>query len=60
MSVETLRDAQASGRADFGEIDEGTRTIGEEVRRLKRISWTSSAGSPGSPRRSGRRSRPRT
>ena len=38
MSVETLRDAQASGRPDFGEIfDEGTRTIGEEVRRLKRI-----------------------
>ena len=38
MSVETLRDAQASGRPDFVEIfDEGTRTIGEEVRRLKRI-----------------------
>ena len=38
MSVETLRDAQATGRADFREIfDEGTRTIGEEVRRLKRI-----------------------
>jgi signal transduction histidine kinase len=38
MSVETLRDAQAAGREDFGEIfDEGTRAIGEEVRRLKRI-----------------------
>jgi signal transduction histidine kinase len=36
MSVETLRDA--CGRADFPEIfDEGTRTIAEEVRRLKRI-----------------------
>ena len=38
MSVETLRDARAAGRADFPEIfDEGTRAIGEEVRRLKRI-----------------------
>jgi nitrogen fixation/metabolism regulation signal transduction histidine kinase len=38
MSVETLRDAREQGRADFGEIfDEGTRAIGEEVRRLKRI-----------------------
>ncbi|MGC3998134.1 MAG: ATP-binding protein [Anaeromyxobacter sp.] len=38
MSVETLRDAQAAGRKDFPEIfDEGTRAIGEEVRRLKRI-----------------------
>uniref|UniRef100_UPI001FAF0A1E sensor histidine kinase n=4 Tax=Anaeromyxobacter TaxID=161492 RepID=UPI001FAF0A1E len=38
MSVETLRDAHARGRRDFGEIfDEGTRAIGEEVRRLKRI-----------------------
>jgi len=38
MSVETLRDAQASSRPDFPEIfDEGTRAIGEEVRRLKRI-----------------------
>ena len=38
MSVETLRDAQASSRPDFREIfDEGTRAIGEEVRRLKRI-----------------------
>jgi len=38
MSVETLRDAHAAGRADFGEIfDEGTQAIGEEVRRLKRI-----------------------
>jgi two-component system, NtrC family, nitrogen regulation sensor histidine kinase NtrY len=38
MSVETLRDAHAKGRADFGEIfDEGTQAIGEEVRRLKRI-----------------------
>jgi nitrogen fixation/metabolism regulation signal transduction histidine kinase len=38
MSVETLRDARASSRPDFSEIfEEGTRTIGEEVRRLKRI-----------------------
>ncbi|BDG04909.1 sensor histidine kinase [Anaeromyxobacter oryzae] len=38
MSVETLRDAHAKGRADFPEIfDEGTQAIGEEVRRLKRI-----------------------
>uniref|UniRef100_UPI001F5881E6 HAMP domain-containing sensor histidine kinase n=1 Tax=Anaeromyxobacter oryzisoli TaxID=2925408 RepID=UPI001F5881E6 len=38
MSVETLRDAHAQGRADFPEIfDEGTQAIGEEVRRLKRI-----------------------
>jgi two-component system, NtrC family, nitrogen regulation sensor histidine kinase NtrY len=38
MSVETLRDAHAKGREDFDEIfDEGTRAIGEEVRRLKRI-----------------------
>jgi signal transduction histidine kinase len=38
MSVETLRDAHEKGRADFGEIfEEGTRAIGEEVRRLKRI-----------------------
>jgi signal transduction histidine kinase len=38
MSVETLRDAHEKRRADFGEIfDEGTRAIGEEVRRLKRI-----------------------
>ena len=38
MSVETLRDAHARGRPDFPEIfDEGTRAIGEEVRRLKRI-----------------------
>jgi two-component system nitrogen regulation sensor histidine kinase NtrY len=38
MSVETLRDAHARARPDFGEIfDEGTRAIGEEVRRLKRI-----------------------
>jgi nitrogen fixation/metabolism regulation signal transduction histidine kinase len=38
MSVETLRDALAAGRRDFPEIfDEGTRAIGEEVRRLKRI-----------------------
>jgi len=36
MSVELLRDAR--GRADFGEIlDESTRAIGEEVRRLRRI-----------------------
>jgi nitrogen fixation/metabolism regulation signal transduction histidine kinase len=36
MSVELLRDAQ--GRPDFGEIlDESTRAIGEEVRRLRRI-----------------------
>jgi signal transduction histidine kinase len=38
MSVETLRDAHERRRPDFGEIfDEGTRAIGEEVRRLKRI-----------------------
>jgi signal transduction histidine kinase len=38
MSVETLRDAHDEAREDFGEIfDEGTRAIGEEVRRLKRI-----------------------
>jgi two-component system, NtrC family, nitrogen regulation sensor histidine kinase NtrY len=38
MSVETLREAHERGRGDFGEIfDEGTRAIGEEVRRLKRI-----------------------
>jgi signal transduction histidine kinase len=38
MSVETLRDAWALQRPDFGEIfDEGTRAIGEEVRRLARI-----------------------
>jgi signal transduction histidine kinase len=38
MSVETLRDARAAGRPDFGEIfDEGTQAIAEEVRRLKRI-----------------------
>jgi two-component system, NtrC family, nitrogen regulation sensor histidine kinase NtrY len=38
MSVETLRDARARGRGDFEEIfEEGTRAIGEEVRRLKRI-----------------------
>ncbi|HEX9050917.1 MAG TPA: ATP-binding protein, partial [Anaeromyxobacter sp.] len=38
MSVETLRDARERKRDDFGEIfDEGTRAIGEEVRRLKRI-----------------------
>jgi len=38
MSVETLREAQAAGRPDFPEIfDEGTRAIGEEVRRLKKI-----------------------
>jgi signal transduction histidine kinase len=38
MSVETLRDAHAAGRSDFGEIfDEATRAVGEEVRRLKRI-----------------------
>ncbi len=36
MSVETLRDARA--RPDFAEIlDESTRAIGEEVRRLRRI-----------------------
>ena len=36
MSVETLRDAR--DRADFPEIlEESTRAIGEEVRRLKRI-----------------------
>ena len=38
MSVETLREAHERRREDFGEIfDEGTRAIGEEVRRLKRI-----------------------
>jgi len=38
MSVETLRDAWSRQRPDFGEIfDEGTRAIGEEVRRLARI-----------------------
>jgi nitrogen fixation/metabolism regulation signal transduction histidine kinase len=38
MSVETLRDARAKGRADFDEIfDEATRAVSEEVRRLKRI-----------------------
>jgi two-component system, NtrC family, nitrogen regulation sensor histidine kinase NtrY len=38
MSVETLRDPAARARPDFPEIfDEGTRAIGEEVRRLKRI-----------------------
>jgi signal transduction histidine kinase len=38
MSVETLRDARAAGRTDFGEIfEEGTQAIAEEVRRLKRI-----------------------
>jgi len=38
MSVETLRDAYARGRPDFGEIfEEGTKAIGEEVRRLARI-----------------------
>ena len=38
MSVETLRDAWSRSRPDFGEIfDEGTRAIGEEVRRLARI-----------------------
>jgi two-component system nitrogen regulation sensor histidine kinase NtrY len=38
MSVETLREAHERRRGDFGEIfDEGTRAIGEEVRRLKRI-----------------------
>ena len=38
MSVETLRDARAASRPDFGEIfEESTRAIGEEVRRLKRI-----------------------
>ena len=38
MSVETLRDAWTRRRPDFGEIfDEGTRAIGEEVRRLARI-----------------------
>jgi len=38
MSVETLRDAYARHRPDFAEIfDEGTRAIGEEVRRLARI-----------------------
>jgi nitrogen fixation/metabolism regulation signal transduction histidine kinase len=36
MSVELLRDAR--GRPDFGEVlDESTRAIGEEVRRLRRI-----------------------
>ena len=38
MSVATLRDAYQSGRPDFAEIfEEGTRAIGEEVRRLTRI-----------------------
>jgi two-component system, NtrC family, nitrogen regulation sensor histidine kinase NtrY len=38
MSVETLRDAFARNRPDFAEIfEEGTRAIGEEVRRLARI-----------------------
>jgi signal transduction histidine kinase len=38
MSVETLREAKARARPDFAEIfEEGTRAIGEEVRRLKRI-----------------------
>ena len=38
MSVETLRDAHARGRADFPALlEEGTQAIGEEVRRLKRI-----------------------
>jgi two-component system nitrogen regulation sensor histidine kinase NtrY len=38
MSVETLREARAAASPDFPEIfDEGTRAIGEEVRRLKRI-----------------------
>jgi signal transduction histidine kinase len=38
MSVETLRDAHARGRADFPALlEEGTAAIGEEVRRLKRI-----------------------
>ncbi len=38
MSVETLRDAWSRRRPDFAEIfDEGTRAIGEEVRRLARI-----------------------
>jgi signal transduction histidine kinase len=38
MSVETLREAWARARPDFAEIfDEGTRAIGEEVRRLVRI-----------------------
>jgi signal transduction histidine kinase len=38
MSVETLRDALARDRKDFGEIfDESTRAISDEVRRLKRI-----------------------
>jgi two-component system nitrogen regulation sensor histidine kinase NtrY len=38
MSVETLREAHERRRGDFGEIfEEGTRAIGEEVRRLKRI-----------------------
>jgi signal transduction histidine kinase len=38
MSVDTLRDAWARQRPDFGEIfDEGTRAISEEVRRLVRI-----------------------
>ena len=61
MSVETLRDAQASGRARLrrrsstrGPAPSGRRSGGSSG------SWTSSAGSPGSPRRSGRRSRPRT
>ncbi len=38
MSVETLRDALARERKDFGEIfEESTRAISDEVRRLKRI-----------------------
>jgi signal transduction histidine kinase len=38
MSVETLRDALARDRKDFGEIfEESTRAISDEVRRLKRI-----------------------
>jgi nitrogen fixation/metabolism regulation signal transduction histidine kinase len=38
MSVATLRDALAQGRADFPEIfEEGAAAIQEEVRRLKRI-----------------------
>lgn len=38
MSVETMRDAWARRRPDFGEIfEEGAQAIGEEVRRLKRI-----------------------
>ena len=38
MSVETLREAWARRRPDFGELfEEGTRAISEEVRRLVRI-----------------------